>query len=108
MWLPWQPALVMAVMVGVFGLAARRATTRRMAFAGAFCRELSLVLVLYSIWQIIGLIGTVRASDGLANGQLIYDIERNLHIMTEACIERWFLPHPLAVQFWNGYFAIAH
>jgi hypothetical protein len=108
MWLPWQPAMVMAVLAGGFGLAARRNPTRRTAFAGAFLLELSLVLVLYAIWQIIGSIGTVREADGFTNGRLVYDIERNLHIMTEGSIERWFLPNSLAVQFWNGYYAIAH
>jgi hypothetical protein len=108
MWMPWQPAVVLAVVVAAFGLAVRHATSRRLSFARAFSQELSLVLVLYAIWQIVASIGTIREADGFANGRAIYDIERVLHIANEATLEHWFLPHPLLVQFWNGYYAIAH
>ncbi|MEY2461397.1 MAG: hypothetical protein QOG30_3227 [Acidimicrobiaceae bacterium] len=108
MWLPWQPALFLSVVVGVFGFAMRRATTPRLAFAQAFSQELSLVLVLYSIWQFVATLGSVREADGFANGRAVYDLERTLHIANEASVVRWFLPHPLWVQFWNGYYAIAH
>ena len=108
MWLPWQPAMALAVLTGAFGLATRRATTRRLVFAGALTRELSLVLILYSIWQILGSLGTVREADGFANGRTVVDIERTLHIANEATVQGWFLPHSWAVQFWNGYYAVAH
>jgi len=108
MWLPWQPAMVLAVFTAAFGLTVRRATTRKLAFAGALTRELSLVLVLYSIWQFFGSLGTVREADGFVNGRTVYDIERTLHIANEASFEHWFLPHSLLVQFWNGYYATAH
>lgn len=108
MWLPWQPAMILAVLTAAFGLAARRATSRRLSFAGALTRELSLVLVLYSIWQILGSLGTIREADGFVNGRDIYDIERTLHIANEARVESWFLSHSWAVQFWNGYYAIVH
>jgi hypothetical protein len=108
MWLPWQPAMVLAVVTAGFGLAVRRATTRRLSFVGALSRELSLVLVLYSIWQIVASLGTIREADGFVNGRAVFDIERALHIGNEATVEKWFLPHSLAVQFWNGYYATVH
>jgi hypothetical protein len=108
MWLPWQPALVLAVVVGAFGFVTRRATTRRLSFAQQFSQELSLVLVLYSIWQFVAALGTIREADGFANGRTVYDIERALHIANEASVVQWFLPYPRLVQFWNGYYAIMH
>ena len=108
MWLPWQPAMVGAVLVGAFGLGARHATSHRMAFAARFARELSLVLVLYAIWQILGALGTIREADGFANGRTVYDIERTLHIANEATLSGWFLPHPIWVQVMNGYYALIH
>ena len=108
MWLPWQPALVGAALAAAFGIGARRATTRRMAFASRFALELSLVLVLYAIWQILGSLGTIREADGFANGRSVYDVERTLHIANEATLSGWFLPHPLWVQAMNGYYAIIH
>jgi hypothetical protein len=108
MWLAWQPALVLAVVVGVFGSFMRRATTGRLSFLRAFSLELSLVLVLYAIWQFVAALGTIREADGFANGRWVYDVERTLHIANEASVEGWFLPYPLLVQFWNGYYALAH
>ena len=108
MWLPWQPATVLAMGAAAFGLCARRATTRRLLFAGRFSQELALILVLYAIWQILGSLGTIREADGFANGRLVYDIERTLHIANEAAVEGWFLPHPVWVQLCNGYYALIH
>jgi len=108
MWLPWQAAMVGAVLAAAFGLATKRATTRRLAFAARFSQELALILVLYAIWQILGSLGTVREADGFTNGQRIHDVERTLHLGNEAAIEAWFLPHPLWVQLCNVYYAIVH
>ena len=108
MWLPWQAAMVGAVLAAAFGLAARGATTRRLTFAARFSQELALILVLYAIWQFLGSLGTVREADGFSNGRRIYDIERTLHLANEAAIEGWFLPHPLWVQLCNVYYAIVH
>ena len=108
MWLPWQPAMVGAVLAAAFGLGARRATPRRLAFAARFSQELALVLVLYAIWQILGSLGTIREADGFTNGRRIYDLERTLHIANEGAIESWLLPHPVWVQLCNGYYAIVH
>lgn len=108
MWLPWQPALVIAGIAALFGRQTRRASSRRLASASRFGQELSLVAVLYAIWQILGSLGTVRESDGFANGRWIHDVERTVHIANEATLERWFLPHPIWVQLCNGYYAIVH
>jgi len=108
MWLPWQPAMVGAVLAAAFGLGFRNSTSRRMTFATRFSRELSLVFVLYAIWQILGSLGTIREADGFANGRAVYDIERTLHIANEATLSGWFLPHPLWVQVMNGYYALIH
>ena len=45
MWLPWQPAMVGALLAAAFGLSTRRATTRRLAFASRFSQELALILL---------------------------------------------------------------
>jgi len=108
MWLPWQPAMVGAVLAAAFGLGLRHSTSRRLTFATRFARELSLVLVLYAIWQILGSLGTIREADGVANGRTVHDIERTLHIANEATLSGWFLPHPLWVQVMNGYYALIH
>ena len=107
MWLPWQASAVLAVVVAIAALAVP-GRTRAAAFGRAFLRELAFVLVLYSIWQYLGAIGTVREDAGFANGRTVYDIERMMHIANEARIESWFLPHSWLVQACNGYYAIVH
>jgi hypothetical protein len=82
--------------------------TRAGTFVRAFLRELSFVLVLYSIWQYLGAIGTIREDAGFANGQTVFDIEQRMHIANEATIEHWFLPHSWLVQACNGYYALVH
>lgn len=104
----WQPAIVLAGAAGVVAVALRRATTRNRRFAAAFAGELSLVLVLYSLWQLLGALQTVRETTGFANGYRVYDIERTLHIANEARIESWILPYSLLVQACNAYYAIVH
>jgi hypothetical protein len=108
MWLAWQPAMVLACVAAFVGLALRGAPDRRWSSGAAFAREIALVLVLYSIWQILGSLGTVREATGFTNGRRLYDIESTLHIANEATIESWVLPHRLWIQTCNAYYAIAH
>ena len=107
MWLPWQASALLAVAVAIVALLVP-GTTRAGAFGRAFLRELAFVLVLYSLWQYLGSLGTIREDAGFANGRTVYDIERTMHIANEATIERWFLPHSWLVQACNGYYAIVH
>jgi hypothetical protein len=106
-WLPWEASAVLAVVVALVAFALPR-TARGWSFAKAFLCELSFVLVLYSIWQYLAAIGTIREDAGFANGRTVLDIERALHIANEARIESWFLPHSWLVQACNGYYAIVH
>jgi hypothetical protein len=106
-WLPWQASAVLAVVVAVVAVVVP-GTSRTGAFGRAFLRELAFVLVLYSIWQYLGSLGTIREDAGFANGRTVYDIERATHIANEATIEGWFLPHSWLVQACNGYYAIVH
>jgi len=108
MWLSWQAAMALAILSAAFGWSTRRVKARGWAFASQFTQELSLVLVLYSIWQILGSLGTVRIADGFAHGRAVFDVERNLHIANEAAIESRLLAHPLWIQACNGYYAIVH
>jgi hypothetical protein len=106
-WLPWQASAVLAVIVAISTLLAPHASGA-WSSVRPFLRELSFVLVLYSIWQFLGSIGTVREESGFVNGRTVLDIERTFHIANEAAIERWFLPHSWLVQASNGYYAIVH
>ncbi len=109
MWLPWQPAMALAVLTGG---SASPSGGRRLAgrpLQAPSTRELSLVLILYAIWQILGSIGTVREADGFTNGRTALDIERTLHIARRRARSSGGSSRTVrAVQFWNGYYAVAY
>jgi hypothetical protein len=107
MWLGWQPAVVLAVVVGALGLSLRSARGRA-ATAGAVAREAALVLTLYAVWRVVMSFRSTKLDEGLDHGRAVWHVERALHIGTEASIERWFLAHPTFVQAANAFYATVH
>jgi len=108
MWLPWNIAVLLAFSVGGLGLLARQARRPVVVTAGAVAREAALVLVLYAIWRIAGTLSVMHVDGALGRGRSIWDLEQRLHLPSEAAIQHAFLPHSLAVQAMNGYYAIVH
>ena len=100
--------MVVAVVAATVAIGGRTARSRAAVSTARFCQEFALICVLYSIWQILGSLGTVREADGFAHGRAVYDVERTMHIATEAPLERLVLAHPLWMHFFNGYYAIVH
>ena len=94
----------------VAGLVVTQPSTGRrgMAVARPLARELSLILALYGLWRIAGQLSLVRLDGALARGRSLWDLERTLHIPSEAALQRAVLPHSWLVQFCNGYYALAH
>jgi hypothetical protein len=108
MWLRWQAAVVIALTLGAFGAYARTHTSRGFVIAGSFARETALVLALYSVWQIAGRVSVMHVDGALSRGDSIWDLERTLHLPSEAGLQHAVLPYPRVVQAANSYYAIAH
>jgi len=107
MWLEWQPALALAAVLVVVGLATRRAGGR-WGTAGAMARETALVLVLYAFWRFVMNFRSTRLDEGLAHGRTVYDVERVLHIGNEADLARWLVDHPTIAHLADGFYATVH
>jgi hypothetical protein len=107
-WLEWQPAVGLAIGAGIVGLAWWHATTGWQRAVATFCRELSLVLGLYSIWILAGRLAVVRVDEGIANGRWVYQLQQTLHLPTEVHLQDWLISHPWIARFTNGYYAIVH
>ena len=108
MWLPWNVTAVMAAALAI-GVALSGGATRRVAVGvRTFCRELSLVLLLYSVWQLAHELTVTHVTGALDHGRWVLDAEAWLHLPSEAALQRWFLPHPLWVQAMNAYYAVVH
>ena len=108
MWLPWQPAIAIAATFAVLAYVVRPTGATWRVVLRAFAREAALIFLLYAIWQIAGTLSVMHVDGAQARGRSIWNLERTLHFPSELSVERAFLHHSWAIQFMNGYYAIAH
>ena len=108
MWLPWPPALALALVLVAFVAVSRRSTDRRVGVARAFAGEIALILALYALWRYAGGISVMKVDHALDRGRELWDLERRLHLPSELTLQRAVLGHPLVVQAANRYYAIMH
>jgi hypothetical protein len=74
----------------------------------ATARELALVLALYAVWQWAHDLAVTKVEGAHENGMWVWRFQRTFHFGNELWLQRHVLPHPLWVQFLNGYYAIMH
>ena len=113
--LSWQQAAIVAVAVGIAGVALARFGTpgpgplarRLAAHAGPFLREAGVVFGLYALWQLAGnLAGAPQGA--YAHARWIWHAERAAGLPSELDVQRLLLPHPLLSQAANIYYATMH
>jgi hypothetical protein len=86
-----------------------RATHRpRLAAAATFTQESGLVLGLFALWQLAGSVSLLGPTDALNRSRWIWHFERVIGLPNEAAVQRFFLPHPLLIQFFNLYYDSLH
>jgi hypothetical protein len=108
MWIEWDVAAVTSAVLALCVLGTRSATPRWVQGVRTFSRELSLVLLLYAIWQLAHVWTRTNVAGATDNAWRVIDIQEWMHLPSEASLQDLFLPHPLWVQAMNGYYAIAH
>jgi len=108
MWLPWPPALALAVVGVAFVVSTRGSADRRIVVVRAFAGEISLILALYALWRYAGGISVMKVDHALDRGNAVWDLEQRLHLPSELSFQRAVLPYPLLVQAANRYYAIMH
>lgn len=108
MWLTWQAALVLAMATFVVGRLWQNAARARLRSASAMTVETSIVLGLYSLWQWAGGLSVTKVNGAERRGRRIVEIQHALHLPSEVRLQKLFLPHPVWVEFCNGYYAIMH
>jgi hypothetical protein len=106
--LSWSQAAVLAMFLAGFGLLVRPGGRQWLVVTTAVCRETSLVLALFSFWQLAGRISVLRLSAARGHGLWLWHVERTLHFPSEVTIQRWFLPYPWIIKFFNVYYATVH
>lgn len=108
MWLPWKPAVALALVCLVGGVALRSSAGRRVRLAAAMAREAALVLSLYAIWQLAGKLSVMQVDGAESRGRTLVAWQQAWKLPSEASLQRLVLPYPALVQFCNGYYAIVH
>ena len=107
MWLPWPPAILMALLLWCGVWASRRSPDRRVAVARAFAGETALVLALYALWRIAGGCRSEGRSRAGPWPHCLGPRAGPAHA-ERAALQQVVLAHPLVVQAANLYYAVAH
>jgi PAP2 superfamily len=106
--LSWQQAGIVTCCLAAVALALRLARRQRLAGIATFIQESAVVFGLFFLWQFAGSFSVMGPGGALARGQWIWHFERELHLPSEASLQRLFLPHPLIVQVFNLYYDVLH
>ena len=107
MWLPWQWAVVLAAgLAGISVAVGHRGRGGRLA--ADFTTQASLVAALYSLWQLIASYADRRVVGAQQHGLWVWRLERDLHLPSEASLQRAVLHHRLLVETCNVFYAQVH
>jgi hypothetical protein len=107
-WMPWDVAAGAGAFVGTAGVAARGNARPWISRAGAFARELALVLGLYALWRIVGTISVIKVDGAIDAGKGVWDVERAVHLPSELALQNQFLRSDLLIQLCNAFYAAVH
>jgi len=106
--LSWQLAAIVAVCLFSAAGLARLSRSRAPTVAMPFLRESGFVVALYALWQYAGSFSVMGTEGALGRAEWIWRAERAWHLPSETSIQRLVLPHPLAVETFNIYYASMH
>jgi hypothetical protein len=109
-WVPWQDSVEVAAATAAIWsfsgrLGAAKAWVRKLR---PWAQELTLILVLYSLWQYAGAWSIGRIGAALTRGRDIWDVERVLHLPNERTFQRLFLDQRGLLHFLNEFYAAVH
>ena len=80
----------------------------RLVKAAVATREAALALGLFALWQYAGSFALMGPGGALGRSRWIWNFERAIHLPSEVAIQRFFLPYPLLIQFFNLYYDSLH
>jgi hypothetical protein len=107
-WIPWQEAAEMAAAAAAtWGVTSRsqRAWGRLLR---PWAKELTLILLLYGLWQYAGQLSLGHVDVALARGRTLWSVERAFHLPSERATQALFLRHRLVLRGFNEFYAFIH
>ncbi|HUB41700.1 MAG TPA: phosphatase PAP2 family protein [Streptosporangiaceae bacterium] len=99
---------VAAIALGAVGQRRLAAGKPRLAKAAVAVRETALALGLFALWQYAGSFAVMGPGGALGRSRWIWNFERAVRLPSETAIQRFFLPHPLLIEFFNLYYDSLH
>lgn len=108
MWMTWQQALWLALGCALFALATVRVTSGPVAAIRAIVREVSIIAVLYALWQWVFTLTVTQTSGAMAHGQVIYRFEQRVGLPSERSLQAWTMKSPWLIEALNRYYAYVH
>lgn len=106
--LTWQQAALLAAALGVAAVVLHRVTAPRLAAFAPFVRESFVIAGLYALWQLAGTLSVLGTTGAFSRANQLVVWERDLHLPSEASVQRLVDGHPLVVQASNLYYATMH
>lgn len=107
-WIAWQDAAEMAGATAALWQVTRRCEQPWARTLRPWAKELTLILLLYGMWQYAGAWSIGRSSVALARGQAIWNVERALFLPSERSVQALVLHHHGLVYWLNVYYAVVH
>ncbi|MDQ1418671.1 MAG: hypothetical protein QOJ52_633 [Acidimicrobiaceae bacterium] len=107
-WIPWQDAAKMAAATATTWGLTRRSERSWGRILRPWAKELTLILLLYGLWQYAGEWSLGHVDVALARGQRIWDVERALLLPSERATQAVFLHHRLILRGFNEFYAFIH
>jgi hypothetical protein len=71
-------------------------------------RELVILNVLFVLWRVVGRLSLFHESGAFSRGRWLWNLERTLHLPSEAALQRAVLPHVTLSKLCNDYYTYAH
>jgi PAP2 superfamily len=106
--LSWEQAAGAAAGLAAATVALRAVRKPRLASVAVFTQETALVIGLFALWQYAGSFSVMGPGGALSRARWIWHFERAIHLPSETTMQRFVLPHPLLIQFFNLYYDVLH
>jgi hypothetical protein len=109
MWWPWQQAVWVAVGLAILAVVMRvRVPAPRWLWFRDLAQEGSIVLFLYTLWQLIGHINAGDTSKAVVRGRAIASFEHTIHLPSEQWAQQIALHSHLVIKAANWYYIVGH
>ncbi|MGI9603069.1 MAG: phosphatase PAP2 family protein [Acidimicrobiales bacterium] len=108
MWLAWEIAIGLAVVLALVGLGLRTVDHPRARALMPFAFEASVLFALYTLWRFAGRLSIMETDQAIERGRRLWEIQQTMRLPDEADLQAMILPYSWVVQFANIYYALAH